>query len=133
MATITVENGKFSIYITDLPTGGSPVKPALEDQDGYPCVIKDKTEQVWVLRTHDSKLQYKKTNDFGNTWSPNWVDIDTERVCRRRPIADDLEANRISVTYWKTVEENGEDVRKWYRSYTDNFGETWTQEEITTE
>ena len=125
MGSVVINSGKFAVYRNNLSDGSSPYVNILAADDGAGCVIQDKTGKVWVFRIYNAKVQYKRSKDTtGLDWD-DWVDIVASLVKDGVPTAEELPTGRITVAYWKTDS-------KWYCSFSNNYGTSWTEEEITT-
>lgn len=123
--SITIASGKCKAFRNDLSDGGSPFSEILAETDGAICGIQDLTGKVWIFRIYNAKVQYKLSTDTIGSAYGAWTDVVASLVSDGVPTAEQLATGRIEVCYWKTDD-------KWYRSFSDNSGTSWTEEEITT-
>lgn len=127
MASISIADSKFACYRNDLSDGSSPYTEILAATDGAGCLLKDDIGKVWCFRVNDAKLEYKRSTDTeGLTLDDDtWHEVVGSLVKDGIPTAIELPTGRIMVSYWK-------DDDKWYSSYTDGYGDLWTETEVTT-
>jgi Neuraminidase (sialidase) len=128
VASITVTNGKFAVYRGDNTDGSGTVVNIIAEETGAACVMKDATGKLWVFFTvagttnYDLKY-YRSTDTAGDTWG-SAVTVKTD-IADCVPAAIQLPTGRIQVEYWGSDD-------KFYRSYSDDSGATWTEAEVTT-
>lgn len=128
MASITISSGKYAVYRNGANEGVSPWTNIIPESDGAACVVKSRTNQVWVFYITAGALYCKISADWEGTIWGGTITVEASAIKDGVPGAVQLNSGRIMVFYWKTV--GG--VDKWYSAGTVNFGGTWTIAEVTT-